>query len=163
MLRFVAMCQPKELFAVAVAFLFSSLAGMAQQSSPQFQPGEWKIDSVVAMSTGKTMNSTSQVCANDVSDPWKQHQPNLTCDPLQVTAAPGGFRVQLHCKGGSGPVVWETRSDILTVLTQNGAAYTAKGTTVSSTNVPGQSPLTVTAKLTAQGTRVGPCTAGSKP
>jgi len=153
----------KNIFALSPVLFLCGATALSQNSTPAFQPGEWKIATMVTMSNGKTMSSNSEVCANNASDPWKQHQPNLTCTPPQVASEADGFRIQLDCKGGAGPVVWETHSNILTVLSSHGDSYTATGTTTSSTVVSGQPPIVVTATMKAHANRIGPCTANSKP
>ena len=151
------------LFAISAVVLLCGPTGNSQPASPHFKPGEWKIDSVVTMSNGKSVTSTSQVCANNANDVWKQHQPNLTCSPLQVTPESGGFRVQLDCKGGAGPVIWTMHSDELTILSAPGTSYTTTGTTTSSTVLPGRPPMVITAKIQALGARIGPCSSAAKP
>jgi hypothetical protein len=151
------------LFAISIVGLLYGAAATAQPARSDFKPGEWKIDSVVTMSNGKSMTSTSQVCANNANDVWKQHQPNLTCSPLQVTPESGGFRVQLDCKGGAGPVTWTMHSDELTILSAPGTSYKTTGTTTSSTVLPGRPPMVITAKIQARGTRIGPCSSAAKP
>lgn len=138
-------------------------AALAQPSTTEFKPGEWKVNMTMTINNGKTINSVTQICAKGPGDAWKQNRPNQTCDPIQITPVAGGVRVQMHCKSGSGPVVSETHGDFLTKFSNNGNTYSSSGTMTSATTMQGHPPMMMNMKMQAEGTRLGPCTSNSKP
>jgi hypothetical protein len=136
---------------------------LAQKPVIPFQPGEWKINLTMVLNNGKPVNSQMQVCAKKPEDAWNQKRPGQSCDPVQVTQVPGGARIRIHCKMASGPVVSESKVDMLTHFASDGQSYTENGTSESSTTMPGHPPMVMKIQLQGTGTRLGPCPANAQP
>ncbi|MHB8302105.1 MAG: DUF3617 domain-containing protein [Acidobacteriaceae bacterium] len=136
---------------------------MAQKTKLPFQSGEWKVNLTMVLNNGKPMNTETEVCAANPQDAWNPKRPGQICDPIQLTPVANGFHMQMHCKGGSGPVVTEIHVDMMTHFAKDGQSYTEDGTSTSSTTMPGRPPMVMSIQMKGQGTRVGPCTTPPTP
>lgn len=135
----------------------------AQSTKPVFQPGEWQIDSVVTLSTGKQTNSEIMVCANQAGDFWEHQRTSVQCTPPKVTPIPSGYNVKISCAGGAGQVQWKMQSNINETFSSDGTSFQSSGATSTLTTFQGQAPMQAMARIRSVGKRTGPCDAKLKP
>ncbi len=133
-------------------------AAHGQRSALSFKHGEWQVNSTVS-ADGRTVSLQQRICAQSASDFWKQQRPGMQCNSPVVNSSPSGVHVQLACQGISGPFTWKMQSDVTEVFSQNGTAFTATGSTTTSTNMPGSSSNTSTATMLSKGAYQGACVA----
>lgn len=131
---------------------------MAQQHAPHFHPGEWQIDSVTTVAGGRTISSSTRLCANKQVDFWKVAQAGLTCKPPKThPESSGTVRVHVHCKYEGEKL----HSDIRTVATEtfadHGNSFKLTGTTTTDTVYQGVQPKRTSAQLQTTAQRIGDC------
>lgn len=152
------------LLAVSVMSGVCACAAMAQRPDIPFKPGEWKVNVTVVVNNGKSMTNQRQVCMGNPEETLQQKRPGQSCDPVKFTqASGGGVQIQMHCKSGSGQVMMEMNTDMMTHFSSNGESYTESGTSTSSTTMPGRPPMVMKIQIQGSGTRVGSCTPKSNP
>lgn len=130
----------------------------AQHSDTHFRPGEWQIDSVTTVAGGRTITSSTRLCAKKQADFWRVEQNGLTCKPPKTHPENSGtIRVHVHCKYEDEKL----HSDIRTIATEtfadHGNSFTLQGTTTTDTVYQGVQPKRTSAQLQTTAHRVGEC------
>lgn len=134
-------------------------ASPAQQPAPNFQPGEWQINSVTTVTDGRTISSQTNLCAKTQADFWKIKQDGMKCDAPKVTPAQsGGLRVRVVCTYSLDNLNSRIESDVIEQIAADGKSFTATGTTKTNTTYTGVAPKITSAQLNATANRTGPCT-----
>lgn len=130
---------------------------IAQQLPPNFQPGEWQINSVTTVEDGRTISSQTNLCAKTQADFWNVKQDGMQCDPPKVTLAQGGYRVRVVCIYSLDNLNSRIESDVVEIIARDGQSFTATGTTKTNTTYTGVAPRTTSAQIHASANRTGPC------
>jgi hypothetical protein len=150
----------RVLTANSLAFFFLGLCTgtlIAQQPSPNFQPGEWQINSVTTVEDGRTISSQTDLCAKTQADFWTVKQDGMQCDPPKVTPAQGGYRVRVVCIYSLDNLNSRIESDVVEIIADDGQSFTATGTTKTDTTYTGVAPRTTSAQIHASASRTGSC------
>lgn len=132
-------------------------ATWAQQPTPNFQPGEWQINSVTTVEDGRTISSQTNLCAKTQTDFWNVKQDGMQCHPPKVAPAQGGYRVRVVCIYSLDNLNSRIESDVIEIIAGDGQSFTATGTTKTDTTYPGIAPKTTSAQIQATANRTGPC------
>ncbi|MGC1783721.1 MAG: hypothetical protein WA708_14460 [Acidobacteriaceae bacterium] len=131
---------------------------MAQQHVPHFHPGEWQIDSVTTVAGGRTISSSTRLCASEQVDFWKVAQAGLTCKPPKThPESSGAVRVHVHCVYSGDRLHSDIRSEAIETFSDHGNSFTLVGTTKTNTVYQGVQPKLTSAHLQANAHRTGNC------
>jgi hypothetical protein len=131
---------------------------LAQKPVPALHPGKWQIDSVTTAADGRTVSSTTNVCAKEQMDFWKVAQPGLSCKPPKTHPRPdGSLHVVVVCIYDMDSLHSDIRSDVVETITAGGERFSATGTQTTNTVYQGVRPTVNTIHLQATAHRLGPC------
>ncbi|HET9087676.1 MAG TPA: DUF3617 family protein [Acidobacteriaceae bacterium] len=134
-------------------------ASQGQQPAPNFQPGEWQINSVTTVTNGRTISSQTNLCAKTQADFWNVKQDGMKCDAPKITPAQsGGLRIRVVCTYSLDNLNSRIESDVIEQIAADGKSFTATGTTKTNTTYTGVAPKITSAQLDATANRTGPCT-----
>jgi hypothetical protein len=144
---------------VALSLLICSGAvALAQHPASHFRPGEWQIDSVTTVAGGRTITSSTRVCARKQMDFWKVAQTGLTCKPPKTHLETSGvLRVHVHCEYEGEKLHSDIRTIAIETFADHGNSFTLTGTTTTDTVYQGVQPKHTSAQLQTTARRVGDC------
>lgn len=141
---------------VVLAFVLGPMALTAQDQTLHFHPGEWQIDSVTTGS-GRTIHSSTHVCAKKRGDFWETQKNGVTCQQPEVQTVADGVSVGIHCVLSEGQIHSDIRSHVVETFARDGNSFTASGTSVTNTSYGGVRPIKATAEMHATAHRIGDC------
>ncbi len=152
------MCFIRHTSLLAAILTLYSIGSLAQQSTATFRPGKWEIDSVTTATDGRTVSSTTNICAEEQMDFWKVAQPGLDCKPPKShPAAHDGLRVEVVCIYDQDALHSEIRSNVVEKFSDHGNSFTVVGTQTTNTVFQGVRPTLNSVHLQSTAHRTGDC------